>query len=95
MYKVSFHGLFDPEACFVEIIGALQRVLNWSDERAHTLHRKATDLYWRIAELATLRKVQYGKADDRQGIESWMAKHPTHVEKKEISSEYNLIRCKI
>src|SRR5438034_993531 len=32
MYKASFHQLSDPVACFEEMTGAVQCILNWSHE---------------------------------------------------------------
>ena len=84
MYRASF-TLKNRLDCFGEIIGAVQNVLLWSHECAAPLHRKATDLYYRIAKLAKEDKADYIKEDRRRIIEQWVDRHPNNYEKNASS----------
>lgn len=73
-------------ACFEEIVGATQLVLERST--SNFLHRKAIDLYNSIKVLGTADSVSYGRADDEKWIGDWMVQHETEFDTEENTRQY-------
>ena len=84
IYNLSFR-VTNCKACFEEMIGAIQAVLERSHKSAEFLHRKAIDLFHKINEVGRTNNTVYGKVEEREVIIQWMAQHPTEVETEENS----------
>lgn len=87
LYQSTFR-IRNSEACFDEIIGAVQLVLDKAHPSANLLHYKAIDLYHCIRALG-----DYGKKEEVEAIEAWKKENGKNkMDTKENSKQYRTRR---
>lgn len=87
LYCLSFR-VTNRKACFAEMVGAIQLVLERSHGAARMLHIKAIDLYYRINDFGNMDHINYGSAEERESIDLWITQHAAEVGSKEAESKY-------
>jgi len=92
MMQMTYH-VNNKGYCFKEFVRIVKTTLERSHPKANSLHRKAIDLYRRIISQGEGDKVSYGREEDSGFIQRWIRANRAHLEARQASYRYGVLRC--